>query len=304
MRFVKKMMSVSHWMLSFVLFFLAGPLFASSQQSSAALPPSLAQMNQSPPVNPKLPSIFIVGDSTASFHQDMNHEGPAAAQGWGVYFPQYFDLSKVNIINASRGGRSTRTYMTEGLWEQVVSQLRPHDYVLLQLGQNDVFAINDATRARGTLPGTGDETEEIDNMLTHKHEVVHTFGWYLRQYIRETRAKGAVPIVMSLTPRNVWRDGVMERGAPDYRTWSARVAVQENAIFVDISDIMASEYEKLGQEKTAALYHGDEPVHVNTRGAALNARWVVSGLKGIPGHPFDTYLSAAGRAVLASNGAE
>jgi rhamnogalacturonan acetylesterase len=259
--------------------------------------PVVAKDARIEPANPALPTIFIVGDSTASFHPDTNKEGVAAAQGWGVYFSDFFDLSKVNVVNAARGGRSTRTYMTEGLWEKVLAQVRPHDIVLIQLGQNDVFAINDATRARGTIPGIGDESQEIDNQLTKKHEVVHSFGWYLRQYVRDTKARRATPIVMSLTPRDKWTGTRMERGAPDYREWSAKIAAQEHVDFADISAVMATEYEKLGQPKTAALYHQKEPVHVNTVGAALNAEWTVEALKGLPDAPVTGFLSPRGQDV-------
>jgi len=252
------------------------------------------------PANPALPTIFIVGDSTAAFHTDPQHEGVAAAQGWGPYFPAYFDLTKVNVVNAARGGRSSRTYMTEGLWDKVLAQVRPHDIVLIQLGQNDVFAINDATRARGTIPGVGEESQEIDNQLTHQHEVVHTYGWYLRKYVTDTKAKGTVAIVMSLTPRDRWQGSQMERGAPDYRAWSKAIAAQEHVEFVDISDVMAKEYEKLGQAKTAALYHQKEPVHVNTVGAALNAEWTVEALKALPNAPVTPFLSARGRELPAA----
>jgi len=248
------------------------------------------------PANAALPTIFVVGDSTAAFHTDPQHEGVAAAQGWGVYFPAYFDLTKVNVVNAARGGRSSRTYMTEGLWDKVLEQVRPHDIVLIQLGQNDVFAINDATRARGTIPGISDQSQEIDNMLTHQHEVVHTYGWYLRKYVTDTKAKGATPIVMSLTPRDKWEGNHMERGAPDYRAWSKAIAEQEHVAFVDISDVMAKEYEKLGQAKTAELYHAKEPVHVNTVGAALNAQWTVRALKVMPNSPIAPFLSARSQA--------
>lgn len=252
------------------------------------------------PANAGLPAIFIVGDSTAAYHTDPQNEGAAAAQGWGVYFPAYFDLTKVNVVNAARGGRSSRTYMTEGLWAKVLEQVRPRDVVLIQLGQNDVFEINDATRARGTIPGIGDESKEIDNMLTHQHETVHTYGWYLRKYVTEAKAKGATVVVMSLTPRDKWSGGRMERGAPDYREWSKAIAAQEHVDFVDISDIMAKEYEKLGQAKTAELYHAKEPVHVNTVGAALNAEWTVAGLKGLADAPVMGFLSARGMGVAAA----
>jgi len=275
-------------------------LSAQAQTPDPSPVPAIPKNASVAPANPKLPTIFIVGDSTAAYHTDPNHEGVLAAQGWGVYFDPYFDLTKVNVVNASRGGRSTRTYMTEGLWDKDLEQIRPHDIVLIQLGQNDVFALNDTTRARGTIPGTSDKSQEIDNQLTHQHEVVHTFGWYLRKYVTDTKAKGAIPIVMSLTPRDIWKDGRMERGAPDYREWSRTIAAEQHVAFVDISDVMAKEYEKLGQAKTATLYHQKEPVHVNTVGAALNAEWVVEALKAMPDSPIVAFLSKAGQAVPAA----
>ena len=92
----------------------------------------------------------------------------------------------------------------------------------------------------------------------------------------------------------------MERGAPDYRAWSKAIAEQEHVAFVDISDVMAKEYEKLGQAKTAALYHQKEPVHVNTVGAALNAEWTVEALKALPNAPVTPFLSARGRELPAA----
>jgi GDSL-like Lipase/Acylhydrolase len=109
------------------------------------------------PFNHALHSIFIVGDSTAAYHIDRTNEGYAEAQGWGVFFYAFFDPDKVNVVNLSRGGRSTRTYLTEGLWDKAVAQLKPGDVVLLQLGQNDVFALNDQI-ARGTIPDIGEES--------------------------------------------------------------------------------------------------------------------------------------------------
>lgn len=280
--------------------FVSIPCVMQAQSPDMSPVPPVPQNASVAPANPSLPTIFIVGDSTASFHEDPQKEGVAASQGWGPYFPRYFDLSRVNVVNAARGGRSSRTFRSEGLWDQVLDQVRPGDIVLIQLGQNDVFAINDTTRARGTIPGVGSESKEIDNQLTHKHETVHTFGWYITQYVIETKSKGAIPIVMSLTPRDIWKDGHMERGAPSYRDWSRAVAEEQHVDFVDISEAMAREYEKLGQRKTATLYHNGEPVHVNTIGAALNAEWIVQAFSGMLNSPLKPYLAARNRAVSPS----
>jgi hypothetical protein len=75
--------------------------------------------------------------------------------------------------------------------------------VLIVFGHNDGGPINDNYRSRGSLRSLGDETEEIDTQVTGKHEIVHTYGWYLRKMIEETRGKGAIPVILSLTARNI-----------------------------------------------------------------------------------------------------
>ena len=97
------------------------------------------------------PSIFIAGDSTAA-------NGAPGAIGWGKPFAAFFDASKVNVVNSARGGRSSRTFVTEGLWDRLISDVKTGDYVLIQFGHNDGSAINGAQIARGSLPGLGDET--------------------------------------------------------------------------------------------------------------------------------------------------
>jgi lysophospholipase L1-like esterase len=141
--------------------------------------------------------------------------------GWGTPIAALFDKTKINVQNRARGGRSSRTYLTEGLWDQVLAALKPGDFVLMQFGHNDGGAINDTSRARGSIRGTGDETNEIDNLLTKKHEVVHTYGWYMRKYIVDTKTKGAAPIVLSLVPRNIWKGGKIVRARDDYGKWAA-----------------------------------------------------------------------------------
>ncbi|MDX6712834.1 MAG: hypothetical protein QOH96_3850, partial [Blastocatellia bacterium] len=111
---------------------------------------------QSGTINPKLPTLFVVGDSTAN----NNANG---GRGWGDPFMAYFDPTKINVLNRARGGRSSRTYLTEGLWDKVMADVKPGDTVLIQFGHNDAGAVNDDSRARGSLPGTGDATQEIDN---------------------------------------------------------------------------------------------------------------------------------------------
>ena len=96
--------------------------------------------------------------------------GTRGQQGWGDPFMQRVSGTKIAVDNRARGGRSSRTFVTEGLWENVIKSIRTGDIVFLQFGHNDGGAINDTSRARGSIKGIGNESEEIDNLLTKKHE--------------------------------------------------------------------------------------------------------------------------------------
>jgi rhamnogalacturonan acetylesterase len=122
-------------------------------------------------LNPKLPTLFVVGDSTAN----NNANG---GRGWADPFVTYFDTTKINVLNRARAGRSSRTFFTEGLWDRVLDEMKTGDFVLIQFGHNDGGPLN-TDRARGSLPGLGEETREVV-MPNGKSEVVHTYGWYMR----------------------------------------------------------------------------------------------------------------------------
>jgi lysophospholipase L1-like esterase len=249
------------------------------------------------PLNPALPTVFIAGDSTAA----KNKGDPV--QGWGVPFADYFDPAKINVANRARGGRSSRTFITEGLWDQLLAEVKAGDFVLIQFGHNDGGAINEEPpgstrplRARGSLPGLGDEAQEIDNVLTKQHEVVHTFGWYVRKMIADTRAKGATPILMSTTVRNLWKDGKVERGSGDYRRWTPELAAANQVAFVDVTRLIADAYQSLGEANVKPLF-GPDHTHTNVAGADFTARLVVAGLKGLRNGPWSGFLSDKGQAV-------
>ena len=243
---------------------------------------------QTPPSSePNVPTLFIVGDSTARNGQDL---------GWGSHLGRYFDSTKIAVVNRARGGRSSRTFQTEGLWDQVAGQLKSGDFVLIQFGHNDGGSVNDNSRARGSLPGLGDQMQEIHNLLTGRDEIVHTYGWYMRKFIADARAKGATPIILSLTVRNIWTDGRVERGSGRYSGWAAEIAEAEGVAFVDLTNIIADQFELLGPGRVAAFFPKDH-THTSADGANLNAALVVSGLRALEGCPLAGVLSSLGQAV-------
>jgi lysophospholipase L1-like esterase len=278
-------------LITAVLFF--NTCFAQTNSQSQVAP--APDLTTNPPsrlsrLNTNLPSIFIAGDSTAA------RGAGERQQGWAVPFADYFDTNKVNIVNRARGGRSSRTFVTEGLWDQVIADVKRGDVVLIQFGHNDAGAINDTSRARGSLRGLGEEAEEIDNLMTKKHEVVHTFGWYMRKMIAETKAKGATPILLSLTVRDVWKDGKVERGSGPYSKWTEQLAKSNGVRFIDVTTIVADKFDAMGQEKVHALYPQDH-THFNAAGADIHAAAVIAGLKGLR-DPSRRFLSPKGEAVV------
>ena len=147
-----------------------------------------------------------------------------------------------------------------------------------------------ASPASGTRP----TTSKIP--APSKVETIHTFGWYLRKYITDVKAKGATPILCSLVPRKIWVDGKIHRSTDTYRGWTQQVAAAEHVGFVDLNEIIARRYDALGPDAVDKLF-GDPHTHTDLAGAQLNAECVVSGLRALPHHPLDPYLSPKGRAI-------
>lgn len=221
---------------------------------------------QNSPLNPLLTTVFIVGDSTARNQADL---------GWGDHFAQFFDISRINVANRARAGRSSRTYINEGSWSRVLAEMKPGDFVLLQMGHNDGGDL-DGAKPRGTLKGIGDESKEVTLPDGHL-ETVHTYGWYMRRYIAETRAKKATPILLTLTVRNLWKDGTIERDM-GYTAPLQQLATEQHVELVDMASVAADQFQALGAEKTALLFPKDH-THTSPEGAELNSAAVVTALR-------------------------
>ena len=237
------------------------------------------------------PIVFITGDSTVK-NKDSDKDG---MWGWGSQAYSVFDQDKVTCVNVAKAGRSTRSYVREGRWEQVYNTLQPGDFVLLQFGHNDICPIADA-KERGVIPGTADTCHVYKMEKDGRYEVVYSFGWYLRKMIDDCREKGATPILVSLTPRNEWPHGKVERRNDSYGKWYREVVEQTGVDFLDVHNISADfldrKFASKSEEKSkkaASRYFNNDHTHTSLAGARMNAQSVAKGLRDI-NSPLAAYL--------------
>lgn len=240
-------------------------------------------------LNPKLPTLFIVGDST------LNSNAPL--RGWGQELGQFFDPNKINVVNRAIGGRSSRTFQNEGRWDKVLAEVKKGDFVIIQFGHNDVGKYDDpAAKERPSLHGEGEETADVTKKDGSK-ETVHTFGWYMRKYGNDARAKGATVIFCSMVPHKDWENGkIVRKESETFVKWTENAAKATGAAYINLNEIIALDFEKLGPEKVEPLF-GDKRTHSTPAGALLNAQMVVAGIKSLKNPKLDKYLSAESKGI-------
>ena len=219
-------------------------------------------------------------------------------RGWGQEIGQFFDPSKINVVNRAIGGRSSRTFYTDGRWQEILDGLRKGDFVLIQFGHNDVGPTDARSKFRGSVKGIGDETEEVEKP-DGSTETVHSYGWYLRHYAKSAREKGATVILCSPVPHK--RFDSKGKYIPDWdewREWVKSCATSEKAYSIDLATLVGKKYAKLGQEKVELLF-ADKGTHTSPTGALLNAQTVVEALNTLPMRPLSPYLSKSGKELIA-----
>jgi rhamnogalacturonan acetylesterase len=240
------------------------------------------------PLSEKLPTFWLAGDST------LNSKDPM--RGWAQEIGTFFDPKKIQVVNRAIGGRSSRTFFGEGRWDQLLSGVKKGDIVLVQFGHNDVGPLDDKGKFRGSIKGTGDETQDVtkpDGTV----ETVHSFGWYLRTYARTAKEKGATVILCSPIPHKKFdAQGKLVPDWVEWRGWVKESAKKEGAEFIDLTEAISAAYEKLGKEEVEKLF-ADKGTHTNAQGAQLNAKAVILCLEKLPGKPLDAFLSPQGKEI-------
>jgi len=178
-------------------------------------------------------TIFTIGDSTMA-NKDLSQQNPE--RGWGQLLPQFFD-DNVMIDNWAKNGRSSKSFMGEGLWKGVLEKLKAGDYVFIQFGHND----SKADTAKHTDPRT-------------------TYRANLIKYITETRAKGANPVLFtSIVRRKFDEGGKLEDTHGEYLVVVRELAREMNVPLIDMEQKSRKLVEQLGPEESKKLYMWVEP---------------------------------------------
>lgn len=207
----------------------------------------------------KVTTIFIIGDSTAA-KKDLSKGSPE--RGWGMALQCYFDEAFVRVDNHAVNGRSSISFINEKRWDKVLSLIQPGDYVIIQFGHNDEK--DGATRH--TDPGS-------------------TFDYTLAKYVRETREKGGIPVLMNPVVRRNFAKKTVQSSSDDeslrnttfkdgaktvegdslkdthglYAVAPRDVAQRMNCLFVDANKITHDLEQGLGVEGSKKLHMWYKP---------------------------------------------
>jgi lysophospholipase L1-like esterase len=197
-------------------------------------------------VKPKPVKVYLIGDSTVADYTlgEGYLQKKYPITGWGQVFQQFLkkdSLKKLNrliksdsalVIDKAKGGRSTRTFFEEGRWKEVLSTLEKNDLVLIQFGHND--AAKDKPERYVDIPGYKD---------------------FLRMYVNETRAKGALPILITPVTRNYpWKDGKLGSAHGEYPQAVKDVAKELNTPIIDLTSLSAIFFTTKGNEFVSQHY--------------------------------------------------
>lgn len=208
--------------------------------------------------------VFLIGDSTCA-SKELAAQNPE--RGWGQLFQPLFDGS-VTVENHAVNGRSSKSFRDEGRWAAVYGRLQSGDYVFIQFGHNDQKE-HDSTR----------------------YASASQYAENLRRYVRETRAKGGIPVLLTPIVRRHFSGSEPDDTHGPYAAAVRRVAAEEGTVLIDAEQLTRAWIAGLGDEPSKAFYMwvapGTSPrwpegrednTHLNVRGARSVARMIAARL--------------------------
>ncbi len=211
--------------------------------------------------------IFLAGDSTIAVKEPKAFP----ETGWGMPFVHFWD-STVTVVNRAKNGRSTKTFLSEGLWKSIMEEAKEGDYVIIQFGHND------------------EAKEKLERYATPD-----TFKMNLTRFIRETREKKAIPVLFTPVSRRKFdKEGNAAETHKEYSALVKEVAKETGVLFVDLDEKSRALYQQFGEVQSKLLFlqlqPGEHPnypegkndnTHFSELGARLIAQLVLTEIKTI-----------------------
>lgn len=209
--------------------------------------------------------IFMAGDSTMAIKETRAYP----ETGWGMPFVYFWD-SSVTVVNRAKNGRSTKTFISEGLWNSIHTEATEGDYVFIQFGHND---------------------ESVDKK--ERYATPDTFKMNLRRFIAEARSKKAIPVLFTPVSRRKFdKEGKAVETHLQYSALVREVAAETKVAFIDLDEKSRALYQQFGPEHSKLLFlqlkPGEHPnypdgrddnTHFTELGARLIAQMVLQELK-------------------------
>ena len=213
-------------------------------------------------------AVHLAGDSTMA----PKDAAKRPETGWGEMLQARFDTTDVRIVNHARNGRSTRTFLSEGRWEEIVRSLRPGDYVLIQFGHNDAVK------------------EKVD-----RYTPPDDYRANLVRFVRETRAKGATPVLLTpVVRRRFDESGALVDAHGEYPDIVRAVSAEHDVPLFDMHRESARVLREEGRDRSRRLFlhlaAGEHPnypggvtddTHFSPYGAEVMAGLFLGGVSGL-----------------------
>ncbi|KMT63768.1 hypothetical protein XM47_18005 [Catenovulum maritimum] len=183
---------------------------------------------QAKPDSATVPSVFIIGDSTASFYKADKYP----RMGWGMALDKHLK-PEIQVYNKAVSGRSSRSFMGEGWFDKFKNDIQLGDYLLIQFGHND----QKKTNQRYTQPYT-------------------SYQAYLTQYIEFARSRGATPVLLTSINRfkfdKTKTSLILTHG--EYPNAMRALAKKLKVSLIDLTQLTESKFNLLGYDKTKKLF--------------------------------------------------
>ena len=204
-----------------------------------------------PPALTSNVTIHIAGDSTAAIFPSTDPR-----VGWGAVLGSYFGLG-VTIHDAAQSGRSSKSFIDEGFWASVKTQIKPGDYVFVEFGHNDEKY---GDTARYTIPNT-------------------SYRYYLKTYIAETRALGGFAVLLTSISRRQFSGTAVLDSHAAYTAAVLAVGVETGTPVIDMEAKTAAWLVSLGATASLPYFAPGDSTHLNATGAMVVAGMVMQGIR-------------------------